>query len=83
MPNHTTRMANFDAARYLCRWSRLAKVIGGSMAVAAPKRSSTGGRFVGFDKSHRKEHGLFLYRDENLGVQYQLPLIGPGENHLR
>ena len=78
VPNHTTRMANFDAARYLCQWSRLAKVIGGSMAVAAPQRSSTGGRFVAFDKSHRKEHGLFLYRDENLGVQYQLPLIGPG-----
>ena len=78
VPNHTTRMANFDAARYLCQWSRLAKVIGGSMAVAAPQRSSTGGRFVGFDKSHRKEHGLFMYRDENLGVQYQLPLIGPG-----
>ena len=78
VPNHTTRMAKFDAARYLCQWSRLAKVIGGSMAVAAPQRSSTGGRFVGFDKSHRKEHGLFMYRDENLGVQYQLPLIGPG-----
>ena len=60
-------MANFDAARYLCQWSRLAKVIGGSMAVAAPQRSSTGGRFVAFDKSHRKEHGLFMYRDENLG----------------
>ena len=23
VPNHTTRMANFDAARYLCQWSRL------------------------------------------------------------
>ena len=31
--NHTTRMANFDAARYLCQWSRLARVIGGSLAV--------------------------------------------------
>ena len=78
VPNHTTRMANFDAARYLCQWSRLAKVIGGSMAVPAPQRSSTGGRFVPFDKSHRKEHGLFLYRDENIGIQYQTPLIGPG-----
>jgi hypothetical protein len=25
--NHTTRMANFDAARYLCQWSRLAKAV--------------------------------------------------------
>src|SRR5690606_16922100 len=24
---HTTRMANFDAARYLCQWSRLAKAV--------------------------------------------------------
>ena len=37
--NHTTRMANFDAARYLCQWSRLARVIGGSLAVPPPNRS--------------------------------------------
>ncbi len=79
VPNHTTRMANFDAARYLCQWSRLAKVIGGSLGVPPPNRSKVAGRFVIFDKSHKKEHGLFLYRDENLGVQYQLPIIGPGE----
>ncbi len=36
VPNHTTRMANFDAARNLCQWSRLAKVIGGSLAVPQP-----------------------------------------------
>ena len=78
--NHTTRMANFDAARYLCQWSRLARVIGGSLAVPPPNRSKTAGRFVIFDKSHKKEHGLFLFRDENNGVQYQLPLIGPGKN---
>jgi len=79
IPQHTTRMANFDAARYLCQWSRLAKVIGGSMSIPSPERSKSSGRFVMFDKSHRKEHGLFLYRDENTGVQYQLPLIGPEE----
>ena len=78
--NHTTRMANFDAARYLCQWSRLARVIGGSLAVPPPNRAKTAGRFVIFDKSHKKEHGLFLFRDENIGVQYQLPLIGPGKN---
>jgi len=77
IPQHTTRMANFDAARYLCQWSRLAKVIGGSMSIPSPERSKSSGRFVMFDKSHRKEHGLFLYRDENTGIQYQLPLIGP------
>jgi hypothetical protein len=77
--NHTTRMANFDAARYLCQWSRLARVIGGSLAVPPPNRAKTAGRFVIFDKSHKKEHGLFLFRDENIGVQYQVPLIGPGK----
>ena len=71
-PNHTTRMANFDAARYLCQWSRLAKVIGGTLAVPPPNKSKVAGRFVVFDKSHRKEHGLFLYRDENNGLQFQL-----------
>lgn len=80
VPQHTTRMANFDAARYLCQWSRLARVIGGSLRVPAPNRSKTAGRFVIFDKSHKKEHGLFLFRDENSGIQYQLPLVGPGPN---
>lgn len=78
VPNHTTRMANFDAARYLCQWSRLARVIGGSLGVPPPQRAKVAGRFVTFDKSHKKEHGLFLYRDENHGLQFQLPLIGPG-----
>ncbi len=80
VPQHTTRMANFDAARYLCQWSRLARIIGGSLRVPAPNRSKTAGRFVIFDKSHKKEHGLFLFRNENSGIQYQLPLVGPGPN---
>ncbi len=80
VPNHTTRMANFDAARYLCQWARLSRVIGGSLGVPPPNRSKTAGRYVIFDKSHKKEHGLFLFRDENIGVQYQLPLISPGES---
>ena len=75
--NHTTRIANFDAARYLCQWARLARVIGGSLAVPPSNRSKTAGRFVIFDKSHKKEYGLFLFRDENIGLQYQLPLISP------
>ena len=31
---HTTRMANFDAARYLCQWSRLVKTV--QMPAGAP-----------------------------------------------
>ena len=79
IPSHTTRMANFDAARYLCQWSRLARVIGGSMSSPPPQRAKVSGRFVNFEKSHRKEHGVFLYRDENTGFQFQLPLIGMGK----
>ena len=52
--NHTTRIANFDAARYLCQWARLARVIGGTLAVPPPNRSKTAGRFVIFDKSHKR-----------------------------
>jgi hypothetical protein len=76
-PNHTTRMANFDAARYLCQWSRLAKLIK-TPEVTPIESVRTAGRFVIFDKSNRKEQGLFLYRDPASGLQIQLPLISSG-----
>ncbi|HVU23367.1 MAG TPA: hypothetical protein VHE13_04520 [Opitutus sp.] len=75
---HTTRMANFDAARYLCQWSRLAKTVqtpAGAPKVEIPR---TSGRFVIFDKSNRKEQGLFLYRDADSGLHAQIPLISSG-----
>ena len=73
--NHTTRLANFDAARYLCQWARLAKTVqmpAGGPKIDAPRNT---GRFVIFDKSNRKEQGLFLYRDVESGLQFQIPLI--------
>jgi len=75
---HTTRMANFDAARYLCQWSRLATTV--QMPSGAPKVEPprTSGRFVIFDKSNRKEQGLFLYRDAESGLHLQIPLISCG-----
>jgi hypothetical protein len=78
---HTTRMANFNAARYLCQWSRLANTV--QMPVGAPKLEPvrTSGRFVIFDKSNRKEQGLFLYRDGESGLQLQIPLVSCG-GHL-
>jgi len=78
---HTTRMANFDAARYLCQWSRLATTV--QMPSGAPKvePARTSGRFVIFDKSNRKEQGLFLYRDGESGLHLQIPLISCG-GHL-
>ncbi len=76
---HTTRMANFDAARYLSQWSRLARSIT-TPATAAAKAitSKPSGRFIAFDKSNRKEQGLFLYRDPDSGFHAQLPLVSGG-----
>ncbi len=79
IPRHTTRMANLDAARYLCQWSRLARSVGGSMAVP-PIPSKTIGRFVMFDKSHKKEQGMFIYQDGESGLNLQIPLISSGSN---
>jgi len=76
VPYHTTRMANFDAARYLCQWSRLARSIGGDAAPSAAVPPRKVARYVSFDKSHRKEQGLFVYQDPESGLAVQLPLIG-------
>jgi hypothetical protein len=76
VPYHTTRMANFDAARYLCQWSRLARSAGGSAGPSKPVPARRVARFVSFDKSHRKEQGLFVYQDPDSGLALQLPLIG-------
>jgi hypothetical protein len=77
MDGHTTRLANFDGARYLCQWSRLAKTFSvPENTKVEPARTS--GRFVIYDKSNRKEQGLFLYRDVESGLQVQLPLCSAG-----
>ncbi len=75
VPYHTTRMANFDAARYLCQWARLARSTGGSAAPAAPVAPRKVARYVSFDKSNKKEQGLFVYQDPDSGLALQLPLI--------
>ncbi len=77
MEGHTTRLANFDGARYLSQWSRLAKTVNApEVTKAEPVRTS--GRFVIYDKSNRKEQGLFLYRDAESGLHLQLPLVSAG-----
>ncbi|AHF92852.1 hypothetical protein OPIT5_24340 [Opitutaceae bacterium TAV5] len=80
--NHTTRMANFDAARYLCQWARLAKTVHlPAIPTGKTEAPRTVGRFIIFDKSSRKEQGLFLYRDAGSGLHTQIPLISSG-THL-
>ena len=79
VPYHTTRMANFDAVRNLCQWSRLVRSVKGSTAPSAPVLPRKIARFVCFDKSHKKEQGLFIYQDPNSGLALQLPLIASSE----
>ncbi len=74
---HTTRMANFDAARYLSQWARLARSIENKSLAKPPvvaQKSSV--RYVAFDKKHKKEHGLFIYKNPETGLLIQLPLVG-------
>jgi len=74
---HTSRIADYDGARYLCQWARLARAIGtGLNGPAVPARN--GGRYVIFDKGNKKEQGLFLYQDNESGLHVQLPLVGSG-----
>lgn len=75
VPYHTTRMANFDAARYLCQWSRLVRSTKDNAAPSTPLPPRKVTRFVCFDKSHKKEQGLFIYQDPDSGLALQLPLI--------
>ncbi len=80
IPHHTTRMANFDAARYLCQWSRLAKTIGGDLEGRTQVLQRPSCRYVLFDKGNRKEQGLCIYQDPNTGLHVQLPVVSGGTN---
>ncbi|MFI3290491.1 MAG: hypothetical protein R3Y46_01275 [Opitutales bacterium] len=70
----TTRLANFDAARYLCQWSRLAKSINRPMQ-ARTTPAKTGGRYVSFDNTPKKEQGVFIYQNIETGLHVHLPII--------
>ena len=82
IPGHTTRMANFDAARYLSQWSRLAKTIGGTMDVVKPASRLPVCRFFSYDKSPRKEQGLLSYQDPASGLHVILPLVSAGSHRF-
>ena len=82
IPGHTTRMANFDAARYLSQWSRLAKTIGGTMDVVKPASRLPVCRFFSYDKSPRKEQGLLSYQDPASGLHVILPLVSSGSHRF-
>ena len=82
IPGHTTRMANFDAARYLSQWSRLAKTVGGSMDVFRPASKQAVCRLYSFDKTPRKEQGLLSYSDPTSGLHVVLPVLSNGSHQF-
>ncbi|MDA0348401.1 MAG: hypothetical protein O3C43_12155 [Verrucomicrobia bacterium] len=72
-PAHTTRMADFDGARYLSQWARLARTVNAPVNTETLKAKNTS-RFVIFDKSSRKEQGLFIYKNAESGLHINIPL---------
>jgi hypothetical protein len=82
IPGHTTRMANFDAARYLSQWSRLTRTIGGSLEIAKSTNKNPVCRYFPYDKSARKEQGLLSYQDPNSGLHVILPLVSSGTHRF-
>lgn len=80
-PSCTSRIANFDAARYLCQWARLIKSIGNNYPSEGTPKPRKIGRFINFDKTSKKEQGLFVYQDPDSLLSFQLPLIAPNKAH--
>jgi len=77
----TTRIASFDAARYLCQWSRLAKSVNRPLQ-ARDSVAKTSGRYVSFDNTTRKEQGLFIYQNVETGLHIHLPVTAPTSNNV-
>jgi len=82
IPGHTTRMANFDASRYLCQWSRLARTIGGPLPVLPAPSGQASCRYFPFDRRPGKEQGLCVYSDPASGLHVHLPLVSGGGRAL-
>jgi hypothetical protein len=82
IPGHTTRMANFDAARYLSQWSRLAKTVGGGMDPVPSASKLPVCRLHLFDRSPRKEQGVLIYQDPVSGLHLTLPLVTSGSHRF-
>ncbi len=69
----STVIANFDAARMLAQWSKTARTL--KLPTTAPEpATSVSGRWVFFDRSARKEQGVFLYNEPERNLYLQLPL---------
>lgn len=77
-----TIIANFDAARALAQWARLSRGLK-LPETAAPALQPIAGRWVYFDRSMKKEQGVFTYisRPHNLYVQLPLTASLPNQSN--
>lgn len=82
IPGHTTRMANFDAARYLSQWARLARTIGGNLEAAKTTNKNPVCRYFVFDKSAKKEQGLLSYQDPASSLHIIIPIVSSGSHRF-
>ena len=78
--HNSNRMANFDAARYLCQWSRLIKSIGNNRSANSEIKLKKIGKFINYNKTPKIEQGIFLYRDPDSNLAFQLPVTSPGDH---
>ncbi|MDR2420433.1 MAG: hypothetical protein LBD40_03985 [Puniceicoccales bacterium] len=74
-PSFSTRRANFDAVRYLCQWSMLAKKLLSLQLESQDDEEKTGGRFIQFLHTPKKEQGVFIYCNAEQKAHYALPLL--------
>jgi len=79
-----TVMANFDTARALSQWSKLSRTVNIPDAMPAPTTiKSPSGRWIFFDRSAKKEQGVFTYNNPAQNIYLHLPLTAslPGQSN--
>jgi hypothetical protein len=71
-------MNAFDAARALCQWARLSRSVKMPDGAVTVTQAPILGRWTFFDRSARKEQGVFTFVDRARNLFIQLPLVaGP------
>lgn len=76
---YTSRMINFDIARYLAYWSKVLKHFD-LESISVPKdikikNNSNIAKLIFFEKAYKKEQWLFIYKDIHSKLCFNIPLI--------